>query len=174
MLAELRIVDGSGETHLITVERARRGDPMVARAVLEIDLQTFTDATYAEPTAMAVAHHAAVYLLRRTGRPIGACVCLRDFDHPDEALVLSMGILPGWRGRGLGQALLGVVLDHLITEGIRAVVLHVGARNQRALKVYEDVGFFPVGEEGDADLLGERRLILRADLMARSALVGAK
>ena len=71
---------------------------------------------------------------------------MRQWDAPGETLLLSMGILPGWRGRGLGQFFVGCTLRCLASEGLEAVTLHVGAHNRRAVKLYREVGFEEVGE----------------------------
>ena len=74
-----------------------------------------------------------------------------QFAEPgDEALLLSMGILPGWRGQGLGQRFVGWVLGALASEGYGSVSLLVGSDNTRALRIYREVGF-DVVREGFAD-----------------------
>ena len=69
----------------------------------------------------------------------------RGYGFVDEATPeLAMALLPGYRGRGLGTAL----LRHLLVEAAReseAVSLSVSELNE-ALRLYERFGFVVVGE----------------------------
>lgn len=156
-------VSDGGHTAVVVVDRVEPGDPGAVRWLVEVDLQTFTENTWSEQTAMVVARHGAVFLLRADGQVIGTCACVRDLADPRAVVLVSMGLVPGWRGKGLGQWLLMAVLEALHAEGFSAVVLHVGSRNRRAVQVYEDVGF-RVTEMGELDADGDRLLVLRAEL----------
>lgn len=52
-----------------------------------------------------------------------------------------VGLLPEWRGRGLGRQLLRWGVGHLRSLGMGEVELSVEARNQRALDLYRQEGF---------------------------------
>jgi ribosomal protein S18 acetylase RimI-like enzyme len=54
---------------------------------------------------------------------------------------LGMGLLPAYRGRGIGQALLTACLSKARANGVTRVELEVRADNERALKLYERMGF---------------------------------
>ena len=123
-----------------------RVDPALVRTLIEIDLQTFAESTFSPYTAAAFLQNGRVFLLRADEAVIGTCVCMRAWDRPTEAMILSMGIRPGWRGRGLGQRFVSGVLDKLKAKGMRSVSLLVGTDNRRAVKVYEDVGFTQVAD----------------------------
>ena len=64
-------------------------------------------------------------------REAGAC-------SGDVALI---GVLPAWRGRGLGRALLAWGIGRLRDAGAADVTLSVEASNERALRLYERTGF---------------------------------
>lgn len=139
-------IDGaSGPRFAIVVEEVTRVDADLVHTLLEIDLQTFAESTFSPYTAAAFLQNGRVFLLRADDAIIGTCVCMRSWERPREAMILSMGIRPGWRGRGLGQRFVSLVLDKLHARGLRSVSLLVGAENRRAIKVYEDVGFKIVG-----------------------------
>ncbi|HMV66000.1 MAG TPA: GNAT family N-acetyltransferase [Myxococcota bacterium] len=165
VLSSREVFDGE-EAVEVTLCRAAHDEPGLVRALLDIDLQSFAESTFSEHMAAAFAAHAAVFLLRTHKRPIGSCVVLRGLDDPGEAILVAMSILPGWRGRGLGEWMLACVHRELARLGFSSVVLHVGARNQRALRVYHEVGFQTVHEDDDPIEAGERRLRLRATLCA--------
>lgn len=54
---------------------------------------------------------------------------------------LGMGLLPEYRGQGLGSKLLGSVLDHAKNFGLEKVELHVYTSNQTAIALYKKFGF---------------------------------
>ena len=169
VLDSCRVSDGEAET-TVTLERPEATDRDVGRWLIEVDLQTFTENTWSEHTAQAVARFGAVFLLRAEGLVIGTCACVRSHGEPDTVVLLSMGLMPGWRGRGLGQWMIGGVLRALTDDGAAAVMLQTSSRSARARKVYEDVGFVVV-ERGELEADGERDLVLRADLPRAAASV---
>jgi ribosomal protein S18 acetylase RimI-like enzyme len=54
---------------------------------------------------------------------------------------LGMGVLPGYRGQGLGKRLLMACIHKAKSKGITRIQLHVRADNDVAIKLYESVGF---------------------------------
>ncbi len=130
----------------VHVGEATELTPDLVQTLLDIDLQTFSEPTLTSYTAAVFAQQGRVFLLSLEGQVIGACVCLRSWDRPLDATLLSMGIRPGWRGVGLGQRFVQGVLDHLRAAGLQSCTLYVGRDNRRALRVYEDVGFRRVSE----------------------------
>jgi GNAT superfamily N-acetyltransferase len=97
------------------------------------------------------------------GSPVGAA-WLRFFDGTDPGYgfiadtipELSIGVVAGWRGRGVG----GLLIEDLATiaraRGIASISLSVEAANP-ARRLYERIGFRTVVAEGDA-------LTMRLDL----------
>lgn len=155
----------------ITVEQAADITPEIVQTLVDIDLQTFAESTFSHYTAAAFLRNGCVNLLRANDVVIGTCVSMRCWDRPHEAMILSMGIRPGWRGQGLGQRFVYEVLERLRAKGLRTVSLYVGADNRRAVKVYRDVGF-QVVEEGPTDRdSGSALLLMRATLQQQTPLV---
>jgi ribosomal-protein-alanine N-acetyltransferase len=64
----------------------------------------------------------------------------------DEAEILTIAVLPGVRGQGIGRGLVGALLARLGREGITRVFLEVERDNLPALAVYRRAGFMQVGE----------------------------
>jgi ribosomal protein S18 acetylase RimI-like enzyme len=48
---------------------------------------------------------------------------------------------PRWRGKGYGKICTELVLDELVQRGIETIVLNVGQENERAIRLYQHVGF---------------------------------
>jgi ribosomal protein S18 acetylase RimI-like enzyme len=69
----------------------------------------------------------------------------------DGFLVLDIALLPAWRGRGIGGALLEALIAEADACG-RAVTLHVERFNP-ARRLYDRLGFRKKSEEGPYDLL---------------------
>lgn len=88
--------------------------------------------------------------------PIGAA-WLRVFceDDPGFGFVdaqtpeLAMGVLPQWRGRGVGAKLLGAVIADAADAGLAGISLSV-ERDNYAARLYERFGFGRVGEVGQS------------------------
>ncbi|HEX8104175.1 MAG TPA: GNAT family N-acetyltransferase [Solirubrobacteraceae bacterium] len=63
-----------------------------------------------------------------------------------EIRIVDISLLPAARGRGAGELLLRRLVDEAATAGKR-LSIHV-ERNNRAMSLYERLGFRSVGEEG--------------------------
>ena len=71
-------------------------------------------------------------------------------DEPEPGVrvgeVSLIGVLPAWRGRGLGRELLRWSVTDLRDRGAGTVELSVEARNERATNLYRNHGFEPTIE----------------------------
>lgn len=106
----------------------------------------------------ALARGGGVQLVARSaGRVVGWCDVQR---HPFEGFrhggVLGIGLLPEWRGRGVGAALLARTLEAAEAAGMTRVELEVFASNPRAIHLFERAGFVREGVKRGARLLDER------------------
>lgn len=54
---------------------------------------------------------------------------------------LGMGLLPAWRGQGIGTRLLQACIDKATRKGITRITLEVRADNHLAIGLYEKAGF---------------------------------
>ena len=66
---------------------------------------------------------------------------------------LTLAVLPGLRGAGLGGRLLDAVLAQARAAGFRGVSLSVEDGNVAARRLYERAGFVPVGRVGNSDTM---------------------
>lgn len=164
---------GSGESAVVRFERASPDDAEVARTLIDVDLQNFTEATFSRYAARALLQHGAVFLLRYAGEVIGTAVCIRTWRDPAEALLLSMGLLHGWRGRRLGSRFVSCILRELAADGFESVALEIASINERAVRVYRELGFEVVGEEAAVEDERVRLLTLRCRLPAAVSCLSA-
>ena len=82
---------------------------------------------------------------------VGWCDVRRHF-FPAHAHrgTLGMGIVPAWRGRGLGLRLVKAILEQARQAGFVRIEFDVHADNARAIALYEKVGFLREGVVRDA------------------------
>lgn len=67
-------------------------------------------------------------------------------ETPAFGEVYVVGLASAFRGRGLGDPLLRLGLEHMVAKGAQRVILYVEAENAPAVRVYENLGFH-VAEE---------------------------
>ncbi len=91
------------------------------------------------PLASLLAYKA---VLTDTGETVGHAQLMGIDRVTSTATLGRVLVFPAWRGRGLGRALVRLVLgeafDHL---GLELVILHVFAFNRPAVATYRGVGF---------------------------------
>jgi RimJ/RimL family protein N-acetyltransferase len=67
------------------------------------------------------------------------------FGHWADAVkhcgTLGMGLHADWRGQGLGERLLRACLEKAPRKGVTRVTLEARADNERAIRLYERIGF---------------------------------
>ncbi|MBC7257570.1 MAG: GNAT family N-acetyltransferase, partial [Chloroflexi bacterium] len=66
------------------------------------------------------------------------------------AQILSIAVHPNFQGQGLGRRLMQAALGYLRSAGARQVKLEVRPQNSPALRLYERIGFRPVGTVRDS------------------------
>ncbi|MGH7785843.1 MAG: GNAT family N-acetyltransferase [Candidatus Binatia bacterium] len=75
--------------------------------------------------------------------------------QPDYAKIGRMAVLPGWRQRGVGRALLDALLQEAARRGAPRAVLHAQVQ---AIGFYARAGFTAVGDEFDEAGIAHRRM----------------
>ncbi|MDM9644383.1 GNAT family protein [Rhizobium sp. S163] len=80
------------------------------------------------------------------GSVIGWCD-IRRHSQPVHAHggSLGMGLVPAFRGQGLGERLIRLTVDDALAKGLLRIELSVHADNVRAIRLYERVGFVREG-----------------------------
>ena len=64
----------------------------------------------------------------------------------EDAEILTLGVDPDWRRRGVARALLADLIARVRRDGARRLVLEVATDNDAARRLYEAHGFRPIGE----------------------------
>lgn len=91
-------------------------------------------------------------VVEENGKPIGRLYVAR---WPDDIRVIDIALLPERRGGGLGGRIMQALLDEA-ADADQSVSIHVEVYN-RAIRLYERLGFVPAGDEGGAYRLMEWR-----------------
>lgn len=81
-----------------------------------------------------------------------------------EARVVSLGVGPNYRRKGIGTALMHEALDELTARGFSVVVLEVRVSNEVALSLYERLGFKKVGVKSGYYDDGEDAYFMKKEL----------
>lgn len=71
-----------------------------------------------------------------------------DKQQSDAAMLISMWVAPEARRRGVGEALIDVLIDYARAQGIARLLLDVADHNVAAIALYAKKGFAPTGQTG--------------------------
>jgi ribosomal protein S18 acetylase RimI-like enzyme len=81
--------------------------------------------------------------------PVGSAASFRFPEQgEDETCLVGMWVAGHARGRGVGEVLVGQVVDDARGRGLARVTLDVAEANQPARKLYARLGFRPTGRRG--------------------------
>ncbi|MFD7612852.1 GNAT family N-acetyltransferase [Streptomyces sp. NPDC059828] len=103
-------------------------------------------------------HLERVWIAELDGRPAGSVMCVRD-EAPATARLRLLLVEPEARGHGLGDRLVGAVVDFAREAGYRELVLWTNDVLTAARKIYQRAGFTLVTEKPHrsygAELVGQ-------------------
>ena len=114
------------------------------------------------------------YVAAVSGEVVGWCDITRH-DRPIHAHrgALGMGIVPSYRGRGLGLKLINATVAQARKDGFVRIELFVHADNARAITLYDKVGFVREGVQRDAVYIdGEYRDAIMMAIVERENAAG--
>jgi len=102
-------------------------------------------------------------IARLDGKPVGLANCFSGFStFAAQPLVNvhDLAVLPGYRGRGIGGALLRAVEDEALRRGASKVTLEVLSGNERAKSLYLALGYgdYQLDPEAGHALLWQKKL----------------
>lgn len=117
-------------------------------ALLAIENAVFqTDRLSRRSFRRLIAGPSANVLVAEVGRRVvGYCVTLFRAKSP-VARLYSVATAPGLSGQGIGRALIETAERQAVKRGRRSLRLEVREDNRRAIAIYEQTGFRPIGRE---------------------------
>jgi ribosomal-protein-alanine N-acetyltransferase len=81
-----------------------------------------------------------------------------------EADILTVGVIPEHRGKGIARHLLGLITDFAVDRQASAMMLEVKSDNVEAIGLYESSGYSKISIRKDYFGSGLDALIMRRDL----------
>ena len=95
------------------------------------------------------------FVVVNEGVVVGWCDVIPNFSRPiyRHSGVMGMGLLPEFRGRGIGRLLLRRTVDAAFDFGLTRIELMVREDNGNAIALYEKAGFVIEGHHRNAVLI---------------------
>jgi ribosomal-protein-alanine N-acetyltransferase len=81
-----------------------------------------------------------------------------------EADVLTVGVIPSQRGKGIARQLMGLITDWAKQQGSTAMMLEVKVDNTEAIELYESLGYSKLNVRKDYFGAGLDALVMRLEL----------
>jgi GNAT superfamily N-acetyltransferase len=162
MLSDVRIVEAdlADERHqqaVVDLIAAYAMDPMGNGGPLPASvLDALIEGLRAHPTTL-------IFLAYAGQEAVGIAICFVGFSTFAARPLVNihdLSVKAGWRGRGIGRALLEAVEQRARSLGCAKLTLEVGDRNLRARRTYAAVGFEQAayGDAAGAALFYVKRL----------------
>lgn len=128
--------------HGLVLPKFERPDTKAQTAVMDIMEKAFDPAfgeawTASQLAGMMVMHGTWLTLARLDAATLGFALVRSILD---EAELLLLAVDPGWRGRGIGAALVNECLSNARGMGIKSMHLEVRSTNN-AIQLYSKMGF---------------------------------
>lgn len=143
----------------LTLRPVRDGDaPLLFRIYASTRIEELAQVDWSEAQKDAflrqqfhaqTSHYAAHFgdarfdVIEHDGEPAGRLIV---WSGPDEIRLVDVALLPDFRRRGIGERLVGAVLDEAAAAEL-PVRIHV-ERSNPARRLYARLGFVPIGEQG--------------------------
>lgn len=144
----------------VTIRRSTPADAEAFRGALDVVARErrwlgFLEAPPLEDVVLYLTRNRPVqFLAELDSRIVGWCdVTPRRREGFRHSGTLGMGILPGFRGMGIGKALLVHTVDAALDAGLTRIELEVFASNDTAIRLYTWAGFNEEGRKRSARIL---------------------
>lgn len=145
MPVALRPLEAADEEFLHAVYASTRADEMALVPWTEEQKAAFVQMQFRAQRQSYLNQYplAQYYIIEQGGQPVGRMIVDRS---EETILLMDIALLPGYRNKGLGTALIRGLLNEA-DRAHRPVRLHVETFNP-ALHLYERLGFRSIGESG--------------------------
>lgn len=102
------------------------------------------------------------YVAELDGEVVGHTLTMSTCGDED---ILSVAVRPSFRRMGIGKKLMDNIIDDAVKNGIESVFLEVRRSNVAAITLYENAGFFKIGERKNFyDLPREDAILMKKEL----------
>lgn len=118
-------------------------EPDDVGAVTRIEQQNFSEPWNEQGFLDAIQMTNTLFLVaEQEGEILGYAGCYQSFD---EGEIVNVSVHLNYQGRGVGKALLTELLKRGKNQGVEAFTLEVRVSNQRAITLYQSLGFESAG-----------------------------
>ena len=141
----LRPVSAADESFLRRVYASTRADELAQVPWTDEQKAAFVDHQFTAQSAHYAEHYNGLTsdVIEVDGEPAGRLLVAR---WAEEIRIVDITLLPEFRGAGTGSGLLRSLIDEARDAGKR-LTIHVEVNNP-AMRLYERLGFLPVGDAG--------------------------
>ena len=150
----------------ITFKAVDKPNAQLIANILDIEQEAFGDGALTEYVVVPMVRYGKVYVaVDEQQTAVASAYFMRDMADISAAYLMSVAVLPVFRGQNVGTALLNYAFSNLKRYGITRVLLTVDPANFNALSVYrEKLGFTVMDSSKDEYGPGEDRLIMSKEL----------
>jgi ribosomal protein S18 acetylase RimI-like enzyme len=144
-LARLRPVSDADRAFLVELYGSTREDELDQISWAPGTRESFVEQQFSAQDAHYRANYpgATLDVIEVDGAPAGRLYVHRG---PSDIRIMDIALAPGFRGRGIGTALLRALMDEADASR-RKLSIHV-EKNNPARTLYDRLGFEPAGEHG--------------------------
>jgi putative acetyltransferase len=109
-----------------------------------------------------------LYLYKENSVTVGMCKLVRQ-KHRNEHLLYIGGVAihPDFTGKGFGKKMMLEIIDFCTKTGVLRIELSVAAHNERAIQMYENVGFTKEGVMKNYTYLKSKNQFIDEVLMSK-------
>lgn len=145
---EYALCDYCGEDWMAVLEEIARGEATQYSwrnaIVAEVDGKSVGAVVGYDGAQLYALREGTFAVLRKM---VGRVSNIVDETEPGECYLDSIGVLPKYRGMGVGEALVKAFCERAFAQGHRRVGLIVDQENPNAERLYTSLGFNRVGEK---------------------------
>jgi ribosomal protein S18 acetylase RimI-like enzyme len=144
-LASLRPVEDADRAFLVELYGSTREEELAQVQWDDGARRAFVEQQFSAQDAHYRANYpgATLDVIEVDGAPAGRLYVHRG---PSDIRIMDIALAPAFRGRGIGTALLGSLMEEADASG-RKLSIHV-EQNNPARSLYDRLGFRPAGEHG--------------------------
>jgi [ribosomal protein S18]-alanine N-acetyltransferase len=150
----------------ITFKAVEKPNQQILTRILYIEKQDFGSGALADFVVIPLMRHGRIYIaVDEEDVAIASAYFLRDMYNTNLAFLLSVAVLPEFKGYDIGIALLDYAFSDLKELAITKLQLTVDPANFNALSIYrERLGFSVVANDPDEYGTGDERLVMAREL----------
>lgn len=142
----------------VRIRKAEIGDEKIlAEMELACQLGTWRESSYASEMSNVLSSY---FIAEIDNNPIGFA---GDWCVAEEAQIMRVGVIPGYRNKGIGKGLLDTLVIDARNKGCDKMTLEVKRQNIAAVTLYEHCGFQVVGIRSSYYSDGSDALLMTCD-----------